>query len=308
MASNHPPLTPSGRPSPGSVAGHFNIAGGLLLLLGTLLAGLFLTGFVTAGVDVMIPGHTRTALLVTSATQAVLAFILPAVVSWRIMGTKPLQALCADKGFSLSALAGIILIYFASVPAMDQIVCWNEHISFGGALSGLEETLRKMEEMNGAVGETLMETTSIGGLVSGIAVIGILTGIAEEFFFRGGMQRMLTLNGVNRHIAVWVTAFVFSAIHFQFFGFFPRLLMGAWFGYILLWTRSVWASATAHALNNSMVVVITWMSLRGLLPEGIRESGFASEGFPWLCIASAIVTTLLIAFGKFFKTRNHAND
>lgn len=289
------------------VSHHFNVAQGLLLLLGTLLAGLFLTGFVAVGINVIFPAGERTAMLLSSASQAILAFLVPAVVTWRIMKPHPMTSLDADRGYTLSALLGIIIIYAASVPAMDQTVYWNEHISLPAALAGLEETMRKMEEMNAAVGETLMDTDTIGGLISGIAVVGILTGIAEEFFFRGGMQRILTHNGVNHHVAIWVTAFVFSAIHFQFFGFFPRLLMGAWFGYLIWWTRSVWASATAHALNNSMVVLTTWLSLKGILPESIREMGLATTGVPWLALTSAAVTALLIAFGRFFRPLSKRN-
>ncbi len=289
---------PAGR---SAITGHFKVAQGLLVLLGMLLAGLFITGFATAGIDALLPGSGRTALLLSSACQAILAFLLPAIVTWRIMGPRPFAALCADRGFTLKALAGIVLIYLASVPAMDQIVYWNDHVSFPASMSSLEEVMRKMEEMNAAVGETLMDTVSIGGLISGILVVGILTGIAEEFFFRGGMQRILTANGVNHHVAIWVTAFIFSAIHFQFFGFFPRLLMGAWFGYLLWWTKSIWACAAAHALNNSMVVLITWLTLRGSLPESLREMGLATEGFPFPAIASAAVTTVLIGWGHFFR-------
>lgn len=283
------------------VSHHFNVAQGLLLLLGTLLAGLFLTGFVAAGINTIFPAGERTAILLSSAAQAILAFIIPAIATWRIMRPHPLISMNADRGYTWQALLGIIIIYAVSVPAIDQIVFWNEHITLPAAMAGVEETLRKMEEMNAAVGETLMDTDTIGGLISGIAVVGILTGIAEEFFFRGGMQRIMTQNGVNHHVAIWVTAFVFSAIHFQFFGFFPRLLMGAWFGYLMWWTGSVWASATAHALNNSMVVLITWLTMQGILPESMREMGLATAGMPWLALTSAVVTALLIARGGFFR-------
>ena len=47
-------------------------------------------------------------------------------------------------------------------------------------------------------------------------------------------------------------------MHFQFYGFLPRLLLGAFFGYVVAWSGSLWIAIIVHALNNMMVVVSSW--------------------------------------------------
>ena len=279
------------------LAANIRIAQGLLILLGTLLAGLFLTGIIAAPFDNWLGSGSRSALLCTSAIQAIMAFILPAWVTARILGPNPLRTLGAKQGISVACVAGVIIVYVASLPFMDQVIHWNQHIHLPESWSALEKTFRDMEELNGSVGEKMLATRSIGGLVSGVLVIGVLTGIAEEWFFRGGMQRLLTGCRINHHIAIWTTAIIFSAMHFQFFGFVPRLLMGAWFGYLVWWTGSIWASSFAHALNNSLVVFFTWLHVRGVIedPDGW---GVMIEGFPWLAVISAIVTGIIIFYGR----------
>lgn len=296
--STHNDLVNGGPSAKGDfLANNIRIAQGLLILLGTLLLGLFLTGIAAVPFNNLFGEGTRRALLCTSALQVILAFILPAWITARILGPHPLQRLGTIRGITWACAAGVVLVYITSVPAMDQVIHWNANLHLPEGWSSIEKTFREMEELNGSVGEKMMSTQSVGGLLSGVLVIGVLTGIAEELFFRGGMQRLLTGCRVNHHIAIWVTAFVFSAMHFQFFGFVPRLLMGAWFGYLVWWTKSVWASSFAHALNNSLVVLFTWLSMRGVV-EDPDKWGVALSGFPWVAVASAIVTGLVIAYGR----------
>ncbi len=81
-------------------------------------------------------------------------------------------------------------------------------------------------------------------------------------FFRGALQRIMATGGVSAHAAIWIAAFVFSAFHMQFFGFLPRLLIGAFFGYLLWWSGSLWLPVCAHALNNTMALVLEWQRQR----------------------------------------------
>ncbi len=288
---------PTVNPDVAIIHSNITIAKGLLLLLGTLLLGLFLTGIVSTGFWAIFPAGSRELLLSTSATQAILAFILPSFVTALALGRSPMKVLGLTEPVSWRGIVGIVLVYVVSLAALDQIIYWNQSFKFPVSMSSFEEVVRKMEEMNASVGNEMMKTRSVGGLISGIVIIGILTGFAEEMYFRGGIQRLLTRNRVNGHVAVWVTAIVFSAMHFQFYGFVPRLLMGAWFGYLLLWTRSIWASAIAHALNNSVVVLSTWLTLRGTWSD-VDMWGVSEHGIPWMALGSALVTTGVLILGR----------
>ena len=147
---------------------------------------------------------------------------------------------------------------------MNRLVAWNESIHLPASWSGLESVLRDSENAAQAMVQQIMGGSTVWDLIAAILIVGVLTGIAEELFFRGALQRLLQSKFGNKHLAIWSAAFIFSAVHLQFFGFFPRLLMGAYFGYLVVWSGSLRLSMFAHALNNSLVVLNFWLLNRNL--------------------------------------------
>ena len=114
--------------------------------------------------------------------------------------------------------------------------------------------------------------------------------ICEEFIFRGAVQRVIFRLKSNPHVAIWLSAFIFSAIHFQFYGFLPRLLLGAAFGYIYFWTGSIWYAVFAHFLNNAYAVVVAFY----LQANNKSISGADDMNLPWYgYVISAILTLVL---------------
>lgn len=96
-------------------------------------------------------------------------------------------------------------------------------------------------------------------LTFNILLIAVMTAIAEEMFFRGALQSLFQKWTKNIHLAVWITAFVFSAMHFQFFGFFPRLLLGAVLGYLFAYSANLWLPILFHATNNAAVLTMVYL-------------------------------------------------
>ena len=122
------------------------------------------------------------------------------------------------------------------------------------------------------------------------------TGLGEEMFFRGALQRICCDGMRRRHLAVWTAAFVFSTLHFQFFGFVPRLVLGAFFGYAYLWSGSLWVPVIGHALNNSAVVAFMWMGNNSIDVAAMGEAGSQSAV---VAIVSATVTVaMMVAYKK----------
>ena len=134
--------------------------------------------------------------------------------------------------------------------------------------------------------------SSVPALIVNILIIGVGAGVAEEILFRGCFQRLLVTGGINHHVAIWCVAFIFSAIHFQFFGFVPRMLLGAYFGYLMYWSKSVWIPAIAHTLNNTMVVITAWGQVR-LHPDQPLDTS-ASLSPTWLIVVSVVLTAATI--------------
>lgn len=123
--------------------------------------------------------------------------------------------------------------------------------------------------------------------------------ITEEFFFRGALQRLIGKWNPNPHFVIWNAAILFSAFHLQFYGFIPRMLLGAYLGYLLLWTRSIWIPVFAHFINNATAVI-------GMSDKNLRESALVTGEIPTdqifqYGIAAAISLILFIFLNQYLK-------
>ncbi|MDE6854309.1 MAG: CPBP family intramembrane metalloprotease [Muribaculaceae bacterium] len=236
----------------------------------------------------LLPGNALGVVRIAAVLQDVLMFIMPAIVTAVLVTRRPAQLLCLLRTPAFSAIAGVGAVLLVSIPAQEAVIFWNANISLPESLHGLEELARHYEDAAAESMRLMMQGTSVGNLVVNILVVGIFAGFSEELLFRGCFQRLLTTAGVNSHVAVWTAAFFFSAMHFQLFGFVPRLLLGAYFGYLLLWTRSLWVPVAAHVLNNVLYAVTAWYGVRR---HGVEALDASPELWsPLLTIGSAVLT------------------
>lgn len=190
----------------------------------------------------------------------------------------------------------VVLIYFTSAPFIAYLADINEHIQMPGFLKGVENWMRTMEDSALAMTDYLASTTSIGQLLANIVVVGIFAGVGEELIFRGLLQRKLTKIFKNYHWAVWSAAFIFSAIHFQFYGFFPRLILGVLFGYLYIWSGNIMIPIFAHALNNAMAVLIGHLISTGAINPKYEE--FDLLPFPLVVLTAVICAFLLFNYSR----------
>ena len=150
-------------------------------------------------------------------------------------------------------------------------------------MAGLEQQLRAMEEAASVLTERFLQADNLGGLLINIGLMALLPALSEELSFRGTLQQVLGRN----HVAVWLTAIIFSAIHMQFFGFIPRMLMGAMFGYIFLWSGSLWIPILMHFTNNSLAVIAYYT-----FGQNSSADTIGTGTTWWLGVLSLILTSL----------------
>lgn len=229
--------------------------------------------------------------------QDLLVFILPAVVAAFVATRLPASLLTVNVRPRIGVVFMAIVVMITSLPAMEWLIELNNNLHLPQGLSGLEEYMRGMEVTASNGVDALAGGTTIGDLIMGILIIGVLTGLAEELFFRGALQNLfMSMPRAKKHLAIWATAFIFSFMHFQFFGFVPRLLLGAYFGYLIWWSGSVWVPVVAHAFNNSLVVIISWVSARAGNEAAMTDAATLNIGHDWTTIAFSIIVT---AFGIY---------
>lgn len=230
--------------------------------------------------------------------QTILLFILPALIialvatrksGYRIAGWWHL-----DKGMSWPVCAYAILAIAVAAPGVNLLSELNQQIVLPACLQGIEAWMKTMEENAGKLTEAFLTS---GSLVVNIGLMAILPAFSEELTFRGTLMRS------NRHWCIWLIAIVFSAIHMQFYGFIPRMLLGAWFGYMLVWTESLWVPMLMHATNNTMAVLTYhYAHTHGIDLDTMETIGVGDT--LWLGILSLILTTIgIYAIRKYCRTK-----
>lgn len=253
--------------------------GRLLLFVCTVVAGLFLSGVIA----LMLGYDSTPKARIAAVAQDLLGFALPAVVTAVIVTRRPadLMMIAFPKPVTMLLMLAALL---AAVPAMNAVVEWNASLPLPE--SWLEAT-RAQQEM---VAKLFGEPTDRSLLMT-ILIVGLMAPLTEELLFRGCLQRLFG-SMMNRHVAVWLAAAVFSLFHFDMSGFLPRLLLGAIFGYAMIWSGSVWSAVACHALNNCLAVVAMWLQMRGQALGDDMQSFGASN--PVMATGSAALTALLL--------------
>lgn len=237
------------------------------------------------------------ALRICTVIQDILVFFTPAVAVAMLSTRYPATLLAVDRLPDLRITLLAVLALLCSVPFMNWIVEWNKNLSLPESLASVEQMMRGMEEAAESQVRLLMGGDSVGNLIVNILIIGVMAGFSEEIFFRGALQRLLTVGGKAPHLMIWVAAFVFSAFHLQFFGFFPRLLLGAFFGYLLWWSGSLWLPILLHSLNNSIVVIAEWRNAGSDAAVDINRIGADTGSASDIALAAvSIVMTVALLF------------
>ena len=279
----------------------------LLVMLAIALGALLVASLITAPFLVLSGGTMSTStVLWTQAVTQLLTFLLP-VVLMTIIYYRGRQREFCRLDFSGpkwgNAFAGVVVLLLL-LPAIDWLTVWNDSWNLGR----LGELLRSLQEVTEGLVEQMMNVDTVGGLLANLLVVALIPAVCEEAFFRVGIQNLLQrwLSADGRrpwgvHLAIWLTAIIFSLGHGEVFAFMPRFLMGAVLGYLYVYGGSVLPNMLAHFVNNALVVVLYWLVARGVLdidPEAPLQCGAT------LTVSCSVAALLLfvVTFVKRLKT------
>ena len=246
--------------------------------------------------------------------QSTAMFLLPPLCVAYLWSQEPMKWLKVSEfqSFKFSGMA--ILLMLVALPAINLLSYWNQQMSLPAFLEPLEQWMKTSEESAKVLTEQFMHTTTFGGLIINILLMAVLPALGEELTFRGVLQRLLTpritTSSPNRlmpHTAIWCSALLFSAIHLQFYGFVPRMLMGALFGYMLVWTGSLWIPILMHFTNNAAAVLLYFVSLRaGWDMEKMDTIG--TNDTLWLGVVSMVITIVGVYAFRRSTTMSNASS
>ena len=183
-------------------------------------------------------------------------FVFPALVAAYLFSKNYKEYLYLNTPFKGSIVFWAILSMIFVQPFLNLITQWNQQMVLPDFMKSIEDYIKSMEDTATKLTEAMLHTEDLWAILFNIVIIGVFAAIGEEFIFRGVLQRIFGQMIRNKHIIIWSVAFIFSFIHFQFYGFVPRLLLGAYFGYLLDFSKNLWIPVLAHFTNNFIGVML----------------------------------------------------
>lgn len=241
------------------------------------------------------------ALMLGQGASSLCTFVLSGFLYWKLIEGKNLSELNFKPLPTTTVFLFAIIIQVFFLPFNGWLQAANQAMELPAALKGIEEYMRNMEDSLSGMTEFLTTFNTIPELILAFIVIAVIAGIGEEIIFRGLIQRKLQLGLKNPHAAIWIAAFIFSAIHFQFYGFFPRLMLGAMFGYFYYFTGNIWVPIVAHIFNNGLAVILLYLSHQKMVSTDLEKM----DNVPF----AAGIASFFLALGMMWFFRKYiANE
>ena len=232
--------------------------------------------------------------------QTVGAFLIPALVFAKLKFPDGDFLRLNSKTNFVFVLLGI-LILVTSTPFIDLTYYLNQQLNLPSFLSGLEKSISDAENTDNQLTLLFLKTPRPTDLWINLIVIAIIPALGEELLFRGCIQQLLRESTKNIHWAIWITAAIFSFIHFEFYGFVPRMLLGALLGYLFVWSGSLWVPIIAHAFNNGAQIVLSYLHEHGKIQYDITSDQL--EPVAVTIIATVICIGLLWLYRRMVVER-----
>ena len=241
--------------------------------------------------------NLKYATLIIQATATLLGFLVLPIGYLYSKGYKapftatPTQA--KQRGLQLVVLFAAVIAFMV---ADQAVIEWNANMVLPEFMKGFEAWARQTEDQLAGVTQALTNFHSFAYFMFVFVVIAVLPAFGEELIFRGVIQKQMHVRGINPHLAIWVAAVLFSSLHMQFYGFFPRLLLGALFGYFSYWSGNLRYAIFAHFLNNGITLIGLYA-----FQTGSSTLDFDTEqgvNYTWVVAALAVFIALMFVFYK----------
>ncbi len=285
---------------------------GLVLFVGSLVfTGIaFIVSSAIWGMDtaqLALSGYSETVeqisvLKVLQLASQLSIFVVPPMALWFILRKDNPKFMCLAKAPSFMHILLVVSLFIVFVPFLEYTIQWNESMSLGTYFSDLEQWMRNSQDANDQITTRFLAGTSISALIVNLIIMALMPAIGEELLFRGLIMNWFSKIISNIHINILITAIIFSAIHMQFYGFIPRMLLGMLLGYSVYWTRSLWAPILLHFINNGITVVTMYYYNVNNPGEDIKDLASASTD------SMVMVSVALSAFVLWMFYKNRVQD
>jgi uncharacterized protein len=245
-------------------------------------------------------------LKIVQIISEIFIFIVPVIVFVFLVAKRKAEYLQIDKSGKISVylLAGLLML--VASPLINFMAEINSYLTLPPWLHGLEEWMKTSEAKDDALTTAFIGHQNYFDLFMNLIMIALVAAIAEELYFRAAFQKILVNMTKSTHAGIWITGAIFSAIHVQFYGFLPRMLMGVYLGYLLFWTGSLWVPVFAHFINNGAAVVFAFLEERKIISADADKVGSHGSEALFVLISTVLVIVLLVAIYRLSTRKTEA--
>jgi len=284
--------------------------GQFFILMFFVMCGMMIAGALSGVIGYIYTGGDMSAIMnvtsqpygllqISQFVSVVLMFIIPPILFAYLFNDNPKTYLKVQSPKSAVFFILTILFMIAILYPVSFTAYYNEKLVLPESMRVIEQWMKTTAELNKKVMETLLANDTVAGIICNLFIIAVMAGIAEELFFRGCLQQIMIKITKNIHAGVWITAVIFSAIHFDIYGFIPRILLGAGLGYIFVWTGNLWYAIIAHFFHNATIVIMQQLYYKTPV---MQENTFDWNTDIWFLIASVIgLIAIVYLFKKYQK-------
>jgi membrane protease YdiL (CAAX protease family) len=239
--------------------------------------------------------HSVTILKFLQFISQIGMMLAPTLLCAYLFAASPLEFLSLNRSRKFSLYFMVFFMMLCAAPLINYLVELNSLLKLPSFLSSLEAKMISMEEQASKLTDAFLLMRTKKDLLINILLIGVLPAIGEELLFRGVLQKLLKEMIGNIHVCILLVSVLFSAIHMQFYGFLPRMMLGMFFGYLLEWSGSLWLPIVAHFINNASAVIFSWFVQHQVIDFNPDTLG-TEAGHGWMVFLSLA----LFASGLFF--------
>lgn len=274
---------------------------GLTLTIILLIAGLFISG-----IDFSVLDKPAASLSISDIAfmkyllivQDISLLVIPSIIILKLLKPESEAKLTGFRIPQAKEIFLVVILAFCLFPITSFTGQINSAMHLPDWLSGVEQWMIRQEDKSDNLIESLIAAKTFPVMILNLFLIAVLPAVGEELIFRGVFQKIFYNLLRSGHLAIWFSAILFSALHFQFFGFIPRLILGLVFGYLFFWSGSLWMPVIAHFVNNAFPVLLSYIQDNGHLKT--------QNEFPlWqqaVTMLLSVAITLVILF--YFRNKN----
>ncbi len=230
--------------------------------------------------------------------QGISLFILPVIIMSLVFFRDGFNQFGFNRIPSVISFLWIAVIIIFGLPVINQLSAWNMSLTLPEWLSAVEEKMKLMEENAALLTDAFLSTRTYAGLAVNLFMIAIIPALGEELFFRGLIQKFLIDWTKKPLTGILLTAFFFSFLHLQFYGFLPRFYLGVLFGLMYYWSGTLWLPVIAHFINNGMAVLLYFFMGKDAVEQNFDSLGTIESNWIYFILSVLLVVFSLMQINK----------